>query len=278
MWTFPQDWTAIKTRLEPLIIQFALEERERLMIFRKRAINIAYEKYKCDFLPPKLQRIPISTLPPLSGLGLYEPIKNLLNLPSGTEKFEQRVNSCVEDFLNAWSHLVVPELASVYSSLYTPQNTVDVPSLKNLNIFMAASVFLCIPCTRAHKADSTFFGWAAAVGHKIVCRSRRESPPSESDFAISFEGHEAVLALIRNLGLDPRNTSPRELDTHQPRLKFLCVNCEERWVFGWRGMVLSFSFSFVPAYYTRHRLNIIWMSIRSQHPCGSFCLPKMSSA
>jgi len=210
------------------------------MISRRRAIHDAYENYNW--------KDPFCTLPPLSGLPLYEPIKNLLNLPSGTGEFEKQVKFCVEGFINTWSHLTMAKLAFHYSSLYVPQNAFDVPSLKNLNIFLAASIFLCIPCTQAHEADSSFFGWAAAVRHKSVCLFRREPLPCEGDFAISVEGHEAAFTLIENLGLDPRNTFPREFD--RLRRRFLCMNCEERWdaqnpTFGWRRMVPSFFFSFV---------------------------------
>jgi len=220
------------------------------MISRRQAIHDAYYKYTSDVCSaePGLKD-PFYTFPPLSGLTLYGPIKNLLNLPSGTGDFETQVTSCVEDFINTWPHLTVVELASNYSSLYVPQNAFDIPSLKNLNIFLAASTFSCIPCTRAHEADSSFFGWVAALRHKNNTCPFRRKPPREGAFAISVDKHEAALALIGNLGLDPRNTFPRELDRLKPR--FLCMNCEERWdrekpIFGWREMVISFLFSLVP--------------------------------
>ena len=226
----------IKTRLEPLIIRFALEERERILFSRKQAIIAAYEKYKLD-LPTKHHKNSIYTCPPLEGLILYESIKNLLNLPSGSGEFEKQVKSCVEDFIDTWPHLTVQRLASIYPSLHVPQSAVDVPSLKDLNILAVASVFLCIPCTQAHWPRSTFFGWEEAMRHS-----------HGSQYQVSVEGHEAALALIGNLGLDPRNTFPHELDRTHPR--FLCMNCEEKWDaekpgFGWRGVVLSMLFSFI---------------------------------
>ena len=247
-----QDWPAIRTKLEPLIVQYALEERKRLATSRRRAIHDAYKKYQSDFRSSEPNSKDLfCTLPPPSGLAFYEPIKNLLILPSGTGEFEKQVKSCVEDFINAWPHLKVQELVSTYSSLYVPQNVFDTSSLKNLNIFVVASIFLCIPCTRARRADSTFFGWAAAVRHKNACRCRSIPPPCEDNFAISVEGHEAALTLIGNLGLDPRNTFPRDLD--RLKLRFLCMNCEERLdveepIFGWRGMVLSFFFNLVSTF------------------------------
>ena len=239
-----QDWPAIKNILEPFIVKYALDERKLLMISRRRTIHDAYEKYRSDLHSPEPHlKDNLCTLPPLSGLTFYEPIKNLLNLPSGTADFETQVKSCVEDFLTTWPHLTVQELASIYSPLRAQQNTVDILSLKNLSIFMATSIFLCIPCTRAHRAYPTFFGWTTAMRHKIVCHSRCESPPCEGDFSISVEGHQAAVALIGSLGLDPMNTFPRELDRLKPR--FICMNCEEGLdaeapVFGWRGMVPSF--------------------------------------
>jgi len=232
-----------------------------------------------SIMPFRLNAIGTRSIPspPLPGLTLYEPIANLLNLPSGNGDFEKQVKSCVEDFINAWPQLTVQELAFIYSPLHAPQNVVDVPSLKNLNIFLAVSIFSCIPCARAHKADSAFFGWAAAVRHTTLGGLRLDLQPCEGDFTISVNGHKAALALIGNLGLDPRNTFPHDLDIL--RRRFLCMNCEDGWdeekpIFGWRRMVLSSFLSFVrsPAY-IRYRSGIIWMSTRSQHPCGSFCLP-----
>lgn len=213
------------------------------MVSRRDAIVSAYEKFKSDFLSPKRRKVPICTLPPVSVLRLYEPIKNLLNLPSGTGEFEHQLNPRAEDLINTWPHLTVQELASTCSSLYFPQNVFDIPSLKNLNIFVAASIFLCISCTRARKANSTFFGWAAAVGHENTCYSPHKSP-CEDKFPVSVEGYEAALALIGHLGLDPRNTFTHQLN--RVKRRFLYMNCEEKSdtdsekpAFGWRRMVLS---------------------------------------
>lgn len=152
-----QDWSTIKTRLEPLIVQYALEERKRLVISRKAAIDTTYKRYKSHFLPPKPLHVPICTLPSLSVLGLYEPIKSLLSLPSGTKK---QAKSGVADFVDTWPHLTVQELASIYSPLHVSQNAMDVPLLTNLNIHLVAPI-LCIPCTRAHNTNPTFFWWGS---------------------------------------------------------------------------------------------------------------------
>ena len=238
-----QDWPAIKTRLEPLIVQYALEERRRILFSREQAIDAAYDKYKHDLLLTKRHKISIYTCPPPEGLTLYEPIQNLLNLPSGTGEFEKQVKSCVEDFIDTWPHLTVQGLASIYPSLHAPQNAVDVPSLMDLNILAVVSAFLCVPCTQANRPRSTFFGWADAMRHKYACHYSGDPP-----FVFSVEGHEAALALVGNLGLDPRNTLPHELG--RPKRRFLCMSCKERWDaekpgFGWRGMVLSMFFSFI---------------------------------
>ena len=235
-----QDWPAIKGILEPLIVQYALDERKQLVVSRRRTIHDTYQKYFRSPVPNS--KNPFRNPPPPSELTPYEPIKNMLNLPFGTGEFENQVESCVENFINRWPHLTVQELKSIYPSLHVPPNAVDVPSLQNLNIFVAASIFSCIPCTRAHRVYSAFSSWPYAMTHKSVCC---EQPPGEGGLAISVEGHEAALALIEKLGLDPRNTFPYELD--RLGLRLVCMNCEEisdaeKPMFGWRGIVHFFPF------------------------------------
>ncbi|KAL4246930.1 hypothetical protein ABKN59_007689 [Abortiporus biennis] len=250
---FKQEFTKdVLDEVYEMLSPYLNEYREaRHHVEHEAAINARRELLKSKFIAFTDSKRPIDSLRLFQNGRIYKHlwswpgVSNILFAPRETEVGSDEVEPIVQQFpliLQDWKEKSVPGRSQLHALL--PKSfgetsngnlavSTPIDSLKAVDL--ATAVFLCSKCSTQDRFRKVLFGYEYSVTHRH----------GVSNLQFSEKGSQAVVSLMQLVGLNPKTTTPFDLDALNPR--FICTQCTKKaskWstskALNWRQCVIHF--------------------------------------